>query len=451
MSNPDPYILTEDTVLEPPEKFLKKIKFLGPGFILSASIVGSGELIATTTLGAKAGFVALWIILLSCIIKVAIQLEFGKNAICYGKTVMTTFNDLPGWRIRGTNWTIWMWFLLWIVKPLQVGGVLGGVALTLNMWFPQISVVVFAVFIGLSVSLLVFKGYYKRIQQVSTVMMFLFTIFTLTSLYFLHFTQYAIHWDNIFEGMKFRFSPGTAAIAIAAFGLTGVAGDEIVAYHYWCLEKGYARYTGPNDNSDAWHKRAGGWIKIMYMDALVSMVIYTIVTVSFYLLGASVLHNSRSIPEGYSMIESLSAMYTGSLGPWAKSYFMLGAIVVLYSTLFAALAAWTRIFSDIFGQLGWIRFFDIRQRKKTIAFLAWFFPALWAFLFLLIKLPVLMVTIGGASTSIMLLIVVFVAVHYKYRLTLTKLDSGRIYGFLFITSAFTIMLFGLYSLVAVLL
>lgn len=276
--------------------------------------------------------------------------------------------------------------------------------------------------------------------------MFLFTLFTLTSLYFLHFTPYAIHWDNILEGLKFKFSPNTIAITIAAFGLTGVGGDEIVAYHYWCLEKGYARYTGPNDNSGEWLLRARGWMKIMYMDAFISMVIYTIVTIAFYLLGASVLHNNKNFPEGYSMIESLSTMYTESLGPWAKSYFMLGAIVVLYSTLFAALAAWTRIFSDIFGQVGWIRFNDLRQRKKTITFLAWFFPSLWAILFLLVKLPVLMVTIGGTATSIMLLIVVYVALNYKYKLSITKLETGRLYNIIFIISASSIALFGFYSL-----
>ena len=449
MKNPDPYILDQESILEPPVKIFERIKYLGPGFILTASIVGSGELIATTTLGARAGFVALWIILLSCMIKVAIQLEFGKNAICHGKTVMKTFNDLPGWRIKGTNWIIWLWFLLWVVKPLQVGGVLGGVALTFNMWFPDVRIPVFTIMIALSVSILVYRGYYKTIQRFSIMMMLLFTIFTLTSLYFLHFTQYSITWDNIWEGMKFRFSPGTIAIAMAAFGLTGVAGDEIVAYHYWCLEKGYARHTGPNDGSVQWNRRAKGWIKIMYLDALLSMVIYTIVTVAFFLLGASVLHNSQNIPEGYSMIESLSTMYTGSLGSWAKSYFMLGAVVVLYSTLFAALAAWTRIFSDIFGQLGWIQFYNIRQRKRTIAILAWIFPVLWTILFLLIKLPVLMVTIGGTATSIMLLIVVFVAVNYKYKLSVPGIDTGKIYDFVFILSAMSIFLFGLYGLIEV--
>lgn len=443
---PDPYKLSNDEVRDPPSDFFSKLKFLGPGFILTASIVGSGELIATTALGARAGFAALWIILLSCVIKVAIQLEFGRNAICHGKTVMNTFNDLPGWRIHGTNWTIWMWFLLWIVKPLQVGGVLGGVALALNMWFPEIKIPVFAVLTAVSVAILVSGGYYLSIQRISIFMMFLFTLFTLTSLYFLHFTPYAIQWENILEGMKFKFSPNTIAITIAAFGLTGVGGDEIVAYHYWCLEKGYARYTGPNDNSEEWLKRARGWMKIMYLDAFVSMVIYTIVTIAFYLLGASVLHNNQNFPEGYGMIESLSTMYTESLGPWAKSYFMLGAIVVLYSTLFAALAAWTRIFSDIFGQLGWIRFNDLRQRKRTITFLAWFFPALWAILFLLVKLPVLMVTIGGTATGIMLLIVVYVSLNYKYTLSVAKLETGRLYNIIFVLSASSIALFGIYSL-----
>ena len=54
----DNYLITEKTIKEPPSSFVQKLKFLGPGFILSASIVGSGELIATTTLGARAGFVA---------------------------------------------------------------------------------------------------------------------------------------------------------------------------------------------------------------------------------------------------------------------------------------------------------------------------------------------------------------------------------------------------------
>ena len=153
----------------------------------------------------------------------------------------------------------------------------------------------------------------------------------------------------------------------------------------------------------------------MYWDALLSMVVYTVVTAAFYLLGAAVLHQRGEVPEGYAMIESLSRIYTETLGPEAKSVFLLGALVVLFSTVFAALASWTRIFSDCFGQIGWIDFYNPTVRRRSIAVLAWVFPLIWALLFLFIQLPVLMVLIGGFVTSILLLIVVYAAVHFRYR------------------------------------
>ena len=89
----NPYQLSADKAIDPPKNFAGTFRFLGPGFILSASIVGSGELIATTILGAKAGFVCLWVVIFSCLVKVAVQLEFGKYAIYSGKTTMEAFNS----------------------------------------------------------------------------------------------------------------------------------------------------------------------------------------------------------------------------------------------------------------------------------------------------------------------------------------------------------------------
>ena len=95
----DPYLLTNENIKEPPTTVWGKLQYLGPGFILSASIVGSGELIATTIVGAKAGFVLMWFIIFSCLVKVAVQLEFGKHAICSGESTMASFNSLPGPRL----------------------------------------------------------------------------------------------------------------------------------------------------------------------------------------------------------------------------------------------------------------------------------------------------------------------------------------------------------------
>ena len=174
------------------------------------------------------------------------------------------------------------------------------------------------------------------------------------------------HLDQVLEGLTFNLPAGTVGFAIAAFGLTGVGGDEIVAYNYWCLEKGYARYTGPFENTKAWYSRAKGWVKVMYLDAILSMVVYTLVTAAFYLLGAAVLNKRGALPSGFDMIEILSLIYTDSYGPWAKMVFLIGSFVVLFSTLFSGLAARTRIFPDLFGQVGWIDFFDMNPSSTSV-------------------------------------------------------------------------------------
>ena len=52
----------------PPKTFWKTVAALGPGIILASSIVGSGELIATTVVGAKVGFSLLWLIILCSVL-----------------------------------------------------------------------------------------------------------------------------------------------------------------------------------------------------------------------------------------------------------------------------------------------------------------------------------------------------------------------------------------------
>jgi Mn2+/Fe2+ NRAMP family transporter len=403
------------------------MRFLGPSFILSASIVGSGELIATTTLGARAGFITFWVILVSCVVKVAVQLEFGKHTILTGETAMQAFNALPGPRWAKTRWTVWAVFVVMCIKLLQVGGIVGGVAIILNIVAPTISIPVYCFLIAVIVALMVYRGYYTYIERVSLGMIGLFTLFTFASLFFLHFTPYQITLENIWSGLQIQLPREAVAVAIGAFGITGVGGDEIIHYNYWCLEKGYAAYTGQRDDSESWKNRASGWIKVMKLDALIAMCVYTSVTAAFYLLGAAVLHVQGQVPEGYAMVETLSAMYTESLGPGAKTAFLLGAFITLFSTLFAALAAWTRQVTDIFGQLNWIKFSDPLVRKRSIAILAWVIPLLWATLFVFIKLPVLMVISGGIVGSFLLFLVVFAVLQFRYVRTHPHFKPGISY------------------------
>ena len=423
---------------------------LGPSMILSASVVGSGELIMTTTLGAQAGFVALWVIILSCLVKVCVQLEFGKHAINTGETTMRALNQLPGPRLGIMSWSIWMWFLVQLVIFVQYGGIVEGVAQALNIALPSVPVWAWACLAGGLTALLVSFGWYRLVQGLSIALMILFTLFTLICVGLLQTTEYAISASQLSEGLSFSLPGAAMGAAVAAFGLTGVGATEIITYPYWCLEKGYATFAGRREKSAEWGRRARGWIRVMYWDAGLSMVVYTIVTAAFYVLGAAVLHGQGEAPQGSEMIRTLSRIYTESAGQGAMILFLIGAIVVLFSTLFAGTAAWTRMFSDAFAEAGLLDYSNKGQRGRWIAVFAWFFPLTWTVFGLTFKAPVAMVAAGGIANAGLLLLVVYAAYIFRYHRLAPELKPGRAYDVLLWVSILAITAAGVLAILKLL-
>ncbi len=436
--------------MNPPATFWQRFKYLGPSLIVTANVVGSGELIMTTTLGAQAGFVALWMILVSCFVKVLIQLEFGKHAISTGETSLEAFSSLPGPKIGKGHWSIWSWLVIKVFHMMQMGGIVGGVALALNLAIPQIGVVPWACIVGLTTVFLVYGGKYSLIEKFAVVLIAGFSIFSIICVFMVQYTPYAITWPEFKSGFGFELPAALIGVALGAFGITGISAEEVISYPYWCVEKGYAKFTGTVEDNDEWADRAKGWINVMYLDATISMFIYTLTTVAFYLLGAAVLHKMGIVPEGYQTIETLSNMYTKSIGEWAKYVFLVGAILVLFSSVFIGAASNQRMFTDAFAQIGVLDYRNEEQRKKWFGYLAIFLPLLWTALFIFFKSPVLMVMIGGVLLSFMLLLVVYAAFYFRYKRLEPRLKPGKVYDILFWVSGLSIFGFGIYSILKVL-
>ena len=107
------------------------------------------------------------------------------------------------------------------------------------------------------------------------------------------------------------------ATALATFGIIGVGASELIGYPYWCLEKGYAKYTGQGKRDDAWYVRANGWIRVMKYDAYFSMIIYTIATLAFFVMGVAVMYRQGLDPEGMRMVSTLAEQYVPVFGEYA--------------------------------------------------------------------------------------------------------------------------------------
>jgi manganese transport protein len=416
---------------------------LGPGLIITAVIVGSGELIVTPKLGASAGFQLLWFIVLGCLLKVFVQIELGRHAVAHGTTTLAALDGLPGPRLR-VSWVLWLWLLMYVSLVFQVAGMVGGLASIFSLLGLPLPVPATAVLVGLSCALLLVIGRYRFVETLSTLLVAAFTISTLVAVIALQATPYAVTSGQIVDGFRFHLPP-SFNVAFAAFGVIGVGASELIYYPYWCLEKGYARRVGPNDGTSGWRERARGWLRIMKLDAALSFVLYTLATLAFYVLGAAILHGKGLAVEDANMIETLSHMYRESFGPWSLWVFLGGAFAVLYSTVFGATASNARLFADGLEVFGLRRYESAEARARMIRLGSILLPVAFTSVFLVFGSPVSLVFVGAIGQGLMLPFLAFAALHFHYFQTDPALGVGRVFTACLVLSAVAMSAAGVYQ------
>lgn len=416
------------SAIEPPTHLFGRLRQIGPGIIISGAIVGSGELIVTTKLGAEAGFALLWLILFSCVIKVFLQIELGRYVVSSGHTVLEAFDRVPGPAVRiahgRLNWLNGLWAVMTVCAALQVGGILLGLALVFEMpllghgalpgWTWSLG------FALLSIGLLV-SGRYGFVERTTMWMVGLFTLSTLVAAAVVQTTPEAITLNDLGRGLAPSVPPDGILTAFAVLGITGVGANELVMYPYWCLEKGYARHVGADDGSEAWLRRARGWIGVMQLDAWVACGVYTVGTVSFYLLGAAVLHRRGLEVDDDALHASLSQVYTAGLGDEIGGWvYALGAIAVLFSTFFVWAASGSRIMADAVHVFG-LRRLDEASRRRLVRALSVILPLFTWVVVVVVGKPVALVFVGAIAQAAMLPFLALAVCLLRYRATRREL------------------------------
>lgn len=406
-----------------PTRLVPLLRQLGPGLIVSSIIVGSGELIVTPKLGAEVGFRLLWFMILGCLVKVFVQIEFGRYAIIRGKTMLQAMDSLPGPRLV-VSWLLWLWLAMFVCVMPQVAGMVGGTATALRLGGIDVPVTTLAIAIGASCALLLVVGRYRLVETVSMIMVGIFTVGTLVAVGVLQTTPYAVTGAQLASGFTFGL-PADVATAFGAFGIIGVGATELIYYPYWCLEKGYAVKVGPDDGSEAWRRRAQGWLRVMRIDAWVCFALYTTTTVAFYLLGAAVLHAKGLLVENQRMIEVLSIMYRETFGEWSLWMFVVGAIAVLYSTIFGATASNARLLVDATELFTPLQPRTAAERMRWIRASCVILPAIFTAVFLAFGNPVQLVFFGAVAQGLMLPFLAVAAIYFHFTSPHRELRAGR--------------------------
>ncbi|WP_396627276.1 Nramp family divalent metal transporter [Luteitalea sp.] len=437
----------------PPTTLAGRLAQLGPGLIISAAIVGSGELIVIPKLGAAMGFTLLWFVILGCVLKVFVQVELARHAIAHQETTLVSLDTIPGprWRV---SWVLWAWMLMYAGTVLQVGGIIGGITMICGMlglnWPPWVWLVLTT---GSGIALLV-SGRYGPVERYSTAMVAIFTLSAMVAVVALQWTEFHVTAAQWREGLSLHM-PDSFTIAFAAFGVTGVGASELIYYPYWCLEKGYGRSVGPPPPGGAWSPQrpawtagALGWLRVMRLDAFVSMIIYTFATIAFYVLGAAILHQTARDVSDNDLIGRLADMYLRSLGEWSYVLFLVGALAVLYSTFFVATASNARLLVDVGGLLGVPAAAapTAEARRKAVQAACVLLPLASATAYVVWPQPVTLVLIGAVGQGIMLPLLAVAAVYFRHKRLPPDLAPSTGWTVALWISAGLMTLVGLYQL-----
>ncbi len=300
----------------------------------------------------------------------------------------------------------------------------------------------------LTVVLLTF-GKYRFIEKFALTLVGAFTLITIYNLFQLQsYPTWAIGSHELIDGLRFSLPKSVGEnnpmiTALATFGIIGVGASDLVAYPYWCLEKGYAKWTGKSDGSAEWETRAKGWLRVLKWDAWSACVLYTFTTVAFYLLGAAVLGRIGLIPAGSEMIRTLAVMYAPVFGGGAQLLFLFGAIAVLYSTFFIGNAGHCRLATDALCVLNLTKNRESTRARwmKTFAITL---PILCVGTYYTVGSPVVLVLIGGVAQALLLPMVAFAALYFRHRRCPSALRPSRLWDVLLFASFIAFSVVGIY-------
>ena len=145
------------------------------------------------------------------------------------------------------------------------------------------------------------------------------------------------------------------------------------------------------------------------------------------------------------MITTLSRMYTDTLGEWAGILFLVGAVAVLGSTLWAAVPSWSRMYVNFLSVVGFVDWQNSASRLRWIRVFTVALPIVWGAAFLFIQSPVLMVQIGGVMTGVFLLGAVAAVWYLRRTETDPRIYGGGLFNAVLVISSIAIVLLGLYT------
>jgi len=335
-------------------------RIIGPGVILAAGGIGSGEYVLWPLVAQQAGLGFLWAALFGSIIMFFIGTECIRYTLSTGETVITGFTRL--WK----PW--WIGFILMALIPNLWPGYATGTATTLTFIFGGGNVVVITVLalVAIALSLTLSPVVYQFMEKAEGLMMGIMLLFLVFAVIF---GIRAEVWGDVVTGFgEVGQIPGDISFPVlaGAVAFAGAGGTGILVVSNYVRDKGWGmgahipRIVSPitgheEPGSNIGHffeqneeniSRWKGWWRVTNWEQFLTFFLFTVVSIFVMSALAYSTLFGQNAGQDFEFIRAEGEALRERVGAWFMVFFWLTGTVALFSTNLAVWDQVSRISAD---------------------------------------------------------------------------------------------------------
>jgi Mn2+/Fe2+ NRAMP family transporter len=303
------------------------LKLAGPGLVVAATGIGSGDVVSATVGGARYGVVLLWAIVAGAFFKFVLSEGIARWQLATGKTALEGWADhLPGW----VKWYFGAYLVIWTVAvSAALTNATGlGIANLTGGAIPQSWGAVLHSLVGFAFVWLGGYGSFEKMMKLLVGIMG-FSILVCAALT-LHNPMPAV------QGLFIPIIPaGSGTYVLSLIG--GVGGSiTMLSYNYWMREEGM-RGAG-------FLSYVRGDVAVAYIfTALFGISIMLIANDAFFVPGVA-LRDAEAVPKMAAALGTL-------LGGFGRFAFSAGFWAAVFASLLGVWQSVPYLYADFYGIL----------------------------------------------------------------------------------------------------
>ena len=304
---------------------LSFLKLAGPGLVVAATGIGSGDVVSATVGGARYGVVLLWAIAAGAFFKFVLQEGVARWQLATGKTALEGWADhLPAW----VKWYFVVYLVLWTVAvSASLTNATGlGIANLTNGAIPQSWGAVAHSLIGFA---FVYYGGYDSFEKFMKVLV---GIMGFSILFCALFTMNAPL--TALKGLIIPTIPaGSGTNVLSLIG--GVGGSiTMLSYNYWMREE---------------NMRGGGWVQFVRGDIFVAYLFTFMFGGSIMLIANDAFFTAHVTLTNSEAVPRMAAALGNVLGTFGRLAFSIGFWAAVFASLLGVWQSVPYLYADFYG------------------------------------------------------------------------------------------------------